>query len=126
MNTELTPALRLAARLHAVAEHLTRHPHLAPVNVISDKLQLQWQAEPAAALLAWTESLTDVSVRVRNIDGKAFVDVTGTATVGTATVWTTMPLFWPAADDASCPIDLDVLRAQSQADRPVYQDGGAS
>jgi len=125
MDTNLTPAVELAARLQALAAHLTRHPHLAPVTVHERELQIQYQDQPAAALLAWAESLTDVSVQVRNIDGRAYVDVTGTATAGTVTVWTTMPPFWPAADDGLCPIDLDVLRAQAQPDRPIVRDGDA-
>lgn len=129
-DAALTPALRLAARLRALAAHLTRYPHLAPVNVISDQLQVRWlpDAERSAALLAWAESLTEVTVDARNLKGEAFVHVSGTATAGTVTVWTTIPNL-PAVlaqnAPATCVIGLDGLRAQVAADRAAEQQGGA-
>lgn len=113
---DVTPALRQAAQLRALATHLTQNPHLASVNVTADKLQVPYHRGPGAALLAWADTLTNPEVTVTGNDGDAFVYVTGSITVGTVTVWTVVPGFLSALDmtDDDCyrrPVELDTLRS---------------
>lgn len=65
-TTTPTPALELAAKLTAIAEHLRAHPHL-PYVVVHRTLGLQISAHPnenvdAHAVLIWAKTLTDVSI----------------------------------------------------------------
>lgn len=112
MGIDVTPALRQAACLFALAEHLTRNPHLSEVIVHLDKLQLSKRS--AAALLDWADSLTAPTASVQGIKGQAFAYVTGSLPSGVVTVWTTVPglLDVLGLDDEarSTPLDLDVFR----------------
>lgn len=115
MGIDVTPALRQAAFLFALAEHLTRHPHLSEVMVGFGKLQLPYSRRSAAALLDWADSLTAPTASVQGIEGQAFVYVTGSMSSGEVTVWDTVPGLLDALgldDEArSTPLDLDVFRA---------------
>lgn len=117
MNVDVTPALRQAAGLFALAQHLTRHPHLAPVLVLETKMQLQW-VQPhlqAAKLLDWADSLTGPTATVQGIKGEAYVHVTGSTPWGEFTVWSTVSGLLDSLgsdDDADrAPLDLAVFRA---------------
>lgn len=68
MTTTTTPALKLAAKLTAIAEHLQAHPDL-PYVVVHRTLGLQISAGPrevadAHAVLIWAKTLSDVSIRL--------------------------------------------------------------
>lgn len=57
-----------AAMLTAVASHLTTHPDLGPVNILSnDRLQLRYTDAPGRSLAAWADTLTDPTVDVQVI-----------------------------------------------------------
>ncbi|MFT7837579.1 hypothetical protein Q5530_15675 [Saccharothrix sp. BKS2] len=112
-TVEVTLALRQAALLFAVAQHLTANPHLHPVWVRGNDLQLVHDAS-AVDLLVWADSLANQCVTVSDIKGQAFVYVTGSLGSGTATVWNVVPglLGWLELPRSAYgePIELDVLR----------------
>jgi hypothetical protein len=115
MGVNFSPTIRQAAQLFAVAQHLTRHPHLRTVNISEDALQLQSSHHPAADLLAWADSLTESHASVQAINGMAFVRVVNELPPCVATVWTTVPGLADVLglDDNArwTPLGLDVLRA---------------
>ena len=112
VSADVTPALKWAARLRALAAHLTRYPHLAgPYSVNVDWMML-W-TDSGAALLAWADTLTGPALTVQAIKGEAFVRVTGMGTVDTLAMVCVVPGFLAALDglgDGERPVDLDVLR----------------
>lgn len=90
------PTEAQAAMLTAVASHLTNHPDLCPVNIMSnDKLQVRSADHPGRALVAWADTLTDPRVDVHSLtikgnDGdetQAFVYVVGHLDNEPMTVW---------------------------------------
>ena len=117
---KLTPGLRQAAFLTALAHHLTAHPYLAAVRITGSDLQLAGVKlrpdEEGAALLAWADTLTAPTVAVRNIKDMAYVFVTGSAGPAQITVWTTVPGLLPAltppvqAGGPDRSVSLDQLR----------------
>lgn len=119
MGVEITPALRQAAFLFALAQHLTKYSDLEPVNVLGrapgEDLQLRSHGvRNAGALVAWADSLTEPSVSVKCIGDAAYVDVTGGMPTSPATVWTTIDGFlehsgWESGERTR-EIGLDVLR----------------
>jgi len=119
MGVDFTPTIRQAAQLFALAQHLTRHPHLRTVNLFDDALQLQSCHNPAAELLAWADSLTESHASVQAINGMAFVQVVNELPPCVATVWTTVPGLADVIgldDNASwTPLSLDILRAFATA-----------
>ncbi|MFD4673722.1 hypothetical protein ACFWNN_28655 [Lentzea sp. NPDC058450] len=97
MDAEITPALRQAAHLMALAQHLTRHSHLVPVDVTRGSEpahQLRTRREFAARdLVAWSDSLSEPSVSVRAIGYEAYVEVSGETSATRVLAWTTVPGF---------------------------------
>ncbi|GHH44026.1 hypothetical protein [Lentzea cavernae] len=96
MSVEVTPALRQAAHLMVLAQHLTRNPDLAPVNVHErggdEAQQLQVRRGSAARMLVeWADSLIEPHACVRRIEDEAFVYVSGGAPAMQVEVWTTVP-----------------------------------
>ncbi|HEY3606634.1 MAG TPA: hypothetical protein VGL06_04000 [Pseudonocardiaceae bacterium] len=112
MSTDVTPALRWAATLRALAAHLTRYPHLAgPYSMYLDWIMLY--TDSGATLLAWADTLTDPAITVQAIKGEAYVHLTGMATVDTVVVVCVVHGFLSVLgrlDDGQRPVDLDVLR----------------
>lgn len=119
-TVEVSPALRQAAALFELAQHLTMNAHLAPVNIMRDLQVKKGGRESAgAALVAWADSLSDVRVTVLDLNATAYVHVTGTMTAGRVTVWATVPglLAWLGVErDAShVPVELESLREYATA-----------
>ncbi|MFD9734254.1 hypothetical protein [Umezawaea sp. NPDC059074] len=114
MSVDFSPTIRQAAQLFALAQHLTRHPHLRTVNISEDALQLQYSDHPAADLLAWADSLAESRASVQATNGLAFVRLGNELPPCVASVWTTVPGLAAVLglDDNArwTPLDLDVLR----------------
>lgn len=81
MTTTMTPTLELAEKLTAVAEHLRKHPELAPVNVDARAVRFDFTMQVAVygylgetggvhALLAWAKSFEDPTITIRWHDEK--------------------------------------------------------
>jgi hypothetical protein len=88
-----TPAQQQAARLRAIAEHLSVCPHLTPVIVHERDLQIGHGIDRLAALLAWAASMTDTTVRMQALgrnDLIAYVYADGWLGDHQDTVWTTV------------------------------------
>lgn len=73
MTTTLTPALELAEKLTALADHLRKHPHLISVNVDARAVNTDFDVQIAPfphcgevggvqALLAWAKSLDNPTI----------------------------------------------------------------
>jgi hypothetical protein len=114
VSAHVTPALKWAARLRALAAHLTRYPHLAePYSVYIDWIMLWTNSNSGAGLLAWADTLASPALTVQAINGQAFVRVTGMGSVDTLVVVSVVPGFLAVLDeldDAQRPVDLDALR----------------
>lgn len=114
-----------AAMLTTVASHLTDHPHLCPVNILSeDRLQLRTtRREPARELVTWADSLTGPRVDVQCIhceyadELQAFVYVVGQLDDVEVSVWDVVPglvdALTPEAFDSTSHVQItvDALRA---------------
>jgi hypothetical protein len=119
MSVEITPALRQAAHLMALAQHLTRHPDLTPVNVHTragdEAQQLQARSgSTARGLVEWADSLTEPHVSIQRIGTEAFVFVSGATPTTKVVVWTTVPgllehLGWKSDEEAR-PVAVEELR----------------
>lgn len=116
-----------AAMLTAVASHLTNHPDLGPVNILSeDRLQLRQTDRPGRDLAAWADTLTDPAVDVHAIHCeddtyRAFVYVVGQLGDRDVSVWDVVPglvdaLGGPEAFDSTghAEITLDALRGYAE------------
>ncbi|XVV03367.1 hypothetical protein ACQPW3_39580 [Actinosynnema sp. CA-248983] len=114
-TVEVSPALRQAAALFELAQHLTANAHLVPVNVLGDlQIRSGGRESSCAAVVAWADSLSDARVSVSDLHAEAFVYVTGVMGVGEVTVWTTVPglLAWLRLERGASrvPIGLESLR----------------
>lgn len=119
-DQDMTPAVQQAALFAALAQHLTRHPHLTPLYSVTPSVGLHIDVGPStpqagAALVEWADTLTNPTVMVRRIEGEAFVSVTGAAGPAEVRVWAVIPglldaLEWRATETDRA-IDMSQLRA---------------
>lgn len=100
MTTTTTPALELAAALHAIAEHLAKNPNLTAVNITRpvagfDTVRLQiagykhfGEPDGMPALLAWAKSLDSCEIRLgKHKDNETSVWVDGVIDGVTVKIW---------------------------------------
>lgn len=130
--------------LTSTVSHLIDHPHLCPINILSnDRFQLRCNTpreSPALELATWAATLTDPRVDVQLIHAEyddqlhAFVYVVGQIDERTVSVWDVVPglvdALTPEAFDATgyVQITVDALRAFAEhgtAPEPVRETAPA-
>lgn len=126
-----TPAMRQVTWLRCLAAHLEAHPHLPPVTVPGDEAEMSQlvASHDAADLLDWAQTLINPTATVKDIEGDAFVYITGSfldipwGVLRQITVWTVVPHLLdqvgPLERFEKRPLPLHVLRGFAAGIRTV-------